>query len=168
MSSKVWGASLYQAPSADTGVDATPLAPSPLQAASDAAYQFFYKAFPVLAGSAVGVQGAGRSGPIQARGNFQTFDITHGRVENQARWEQLAEGSAGLCRLRLCAPTAACSLKPQKCVLLSFPCFGLRSSEQVVGLRGHCVCGYNHELACVHTNCTQLTDWDMLTALSTC
>lgn len=86
VSSQVWGSSLYQTTKSDAGgVDVAAMALSPLQAASDSAYAFFYKTFPILAGSAVGVQGAGRSGPIQARGNFQSFDIKKGRVENQAR-----------------------------------------------------------------------------------
>jgi len=90
-----------------------PAAPSPLQAASDAAYNVFYRFAPILAGSAVGarsagllprapppeeagdavgaavasaVGGAGASGAFRTRGNFQTFDLAAGFVRNEARF----------------------------------------------------------------------------------
>lgn len=62
-------------------------AASLLQLANDTAYKFFYDNLPVLAGAAVGSRGASSSGPVKARGNFQVFDTSAGRVENQARFE---------------------------------------------------------------------------------
>jgi hypothetical protein len=97
-----------------------PAAPGPLQAASDAVYNVFYRFAPILAGSAVGARsagllprapppeeagdavgaavasaigGAGASGAFRARGNFQTFDLAAGFVRNEARWT--AFGSPG-------------------------------------------------------------------------
>lgn len=53
-----------------------------LQAGSDALYRFFYRFFPLLAGSAVGRQRGGSNGGAT---NIQVIDLAAGRVDNIAR-----------------------------------------------------------------------------------
>jgi hypothetical protein len=60
-----------------------------IQEASDAAYSFFYKSFPLLAGSAVGVKGS--SSGLRAKGNIQTFDLRQQTVTNEARFEAVGQ-----------------------------------------------------------------------------
>mmetsp|Transcript_11134 Transcript_11134/g.24002 ORF Transcript_11134/g.24002 Transcript_11134/m.24002 type:complete len:278 (+) Transcript_11134:54-887(+) len=68
-----------------SGSDSPLEAASPIQAASDLAYQFFYRYLPVIAGSATGVRG--NSTPaVKSKGNFQVFDTAAGRVDNESRF----------------------------------------------------------------------------------
>eukprot|EP00775_Hariotina_reticulata_P006035 gene6035-6273_t len=53
-----------------------------------AAYDFFYKYVPIIAGSAVGRKASSRQ-TVKARGQFQIFDTKRGWVDNQARFEVL-------------------------------------------------------------------------------
>ncbi|GAB4816233.1 hypothetical protein N2152v2_003279 [Parachlorella kessleri] len=53
-----------------------------LQSGSDTAYRFFYRAFPLIAGSAVGR----RSGRSRAT-NMQVIDTERGRVDNIVRFK---------------------------------------------------------------------------------
>eukprot|EP00882_Tetradesmus_deserticola_P012645 GHRQ01013401.1.p1 GENE.GHRQ01013401.1~~GHRQ01013401.1.p1 ORF type:complete len:174 (+),score=49.95 GHRQ01013401.1:351-872(+) len=57
---------------------------SALNTAMAAAYNFFYKYVPIIAGSAVGRKADSRQ-TVKARGQFQTFDTKRGWVGNQAR-----------------------------------------------------------------------------------
>eukprot|EP00882_Tetradesmus_deserticola_P029537 GHRQ01033093.1.p1 GENE.GHRQ01033093.1~~GHRQ01033093.1.p1 ORF type:complete len:257 (+),score=64.17 GHRQ01033093.1:130-900(+) len=61
---------------------------SALNTAMAAAYNFFYKYVPIIAGSAVGRKADSRQ-TVKARGQFQTFDTKRGWVGNQARFEAL-------------------------------------------------------------------------------
>eukprot|EP00878_Enallax_costatus_P028352 GHUV01030620.1.p1 GENE.GHUV01030620.1~~GHUV01030620.1.p1 ORF type:complete len:229 (+),score=57.71 GHUV01030620.1:202-888(+) len=62
----------------------------PLNTALAAAYDFFYKYVPIIAGSAVGRKADSRK-QVKARGQFQTFDTKRGWVGNQARFESFGK-----------------------------------------------------------------------------
>ena len=88
------------------GLAAFPL----IQEASDATYSFFYKTFPLLAGSAVGVKGGSSSSLVQARGNYQIFDLGKQTVVNEARFEAFDTS----CQIRVGGMIAPVQSSPNK------------------------------------------------------